>query len=80
MIDDTSDTLPPPPKRRGLRTGYTTGACAAAATKAAATALLHQRPIREVTIRLPIGRDVTFAIHRCEFGPNEALSSVIKDA
>ncbi len=80
MIDDTSDTLPPAPRRRGLRTGYTTGACAAAAAKAAARALVHQQPQREVTIRLPIGKDVTFAIQRCEIGPDDALCSVIKDA
>jgi cobalt-precorrin-5B (C1)-methyltransferase len=80
MIDDTSDSLPPPPKRRGLRTGYTTGACAAAATKAAAQALIGQRPVSEVTIRLPVGRDVTFSVHRCEFAPDTALCSVIKDA
>ena len=80
MIDDTSDSLPPAPRRRGLRTGYTTGACAAAAAKAAALALTTQQAVQEVTIRLPIGQDVTFAVHRCEVGPDEALCSVIKDA
>ena len=80
MIDDTSDGLPPAPRRRGLRTGYTTGACAAAAAKAAALALTSQQPVADVTIRLPIGQDVTFAIHHCELGPDRALCSVIKDA
>lgn len=80
MIDDTSDSLPPPPKRRGLRTGYTTGACAAAAAKAAAKALIAQHAVPEVTVQLPIGRQVRFATHRCEFGPASAVCSVIKDA
>lgn len=80
MIDDTSDGLPPAPRRRGLRSGYTTGACAAAAAKAAALALTSRQPVAEVAIRLPIGREVTFAVHRCELGVEEALCSVIKDA
>ncbi|HLG72107.1 MAG TPA: cobalt-precorrin-5B (C(1))-methyltransferase [Chloroflexota bacterium] len=80
MIDDTSDGLPPAPRRRGLRTGYTTGACAAAAAKAAALALTTRQPVSSVTIRLPVGRDVTFEVHRCELTAEEALCSVIKDA
>ena len=80
MIDDTSDGLPPAPRRRGLRTGYTTGACAAAGAKAAALALTTQQAVQEVTIRLPIGHEVTFAVHRCEVSADEALCSVIKDA
>ncbi len=80
MIDDTSDSLPPAPNRRGLRTGYTTGACAAAATKAAVQALIQQHPVAQSTIHLPVGRDVTFTIHRCEIQTNEAFCSVIKDA
>jgi len=36
--------------------------------------------VAEVTIGLPVGRRVTFAVHRCEFTPDEALCSVIKDA
>ena len=67
-----------------MRTGYTTGACAAAAAKAATIALLSGEPVREVTIRLPIGEDATFQIHSCEIdgGDNtstSALCSVIKD-
>ncbi|HEX6511884.1 MAG TPA: cobalt-precorrin-5B (C(1))-methyltransferase [Chloroflexota bacterium] len=80
MIDDTSDGLPPAPRRRGLRTGYTTGACAAAAAKAAAQALTSGQRVRDVTIRLPLGQDVTFAVHRCEHFTDRALCSVIKDA
>ena len=49
-----------------MRTGYTTGACAAAAAKAATLALLTGEPQRESTIRLPIGRDAAFTLERCE--------------
>jgi cobalt-precorrin-5B (C1)-methyltransferase len=33
-----------------------------------------------VTIRLPIGQEVTFAVNRCELGADSVLCSVIKDA
>ncbi len=68
-------------RRGGLRTGYTTGSCAAASAKAATLALLTGEPLREVTIHLPVGRDVAFALHRCEWvdGGERVLCSVIKD-
>ena len=69
-----------PVKRRGLRTGYTTGACAAAAAKAATQALLTGRAPAEVTIDLPIGRTATFALHRVELRDGAVLCSIIKDA
>lgn len=83
MARRESDYSRPTVKRRGMRTGYTTGACAAAAAKAATLALLSGEPVGEVTIRLPIGKDATFQIHRCEIdsgapAPN-AICSVIKD-
>ena len=93
MARRESDYSRPTVRRRGMRTGYTTGACAAAAAKAATLALLTGEPVREVTIRLPIGKDVSFAIHRCEIDRADsvlngdgkpittttALCSVIKD-
>ena len=73
-------------KGKALRTGYTTGSCAAAAAKAAVTALLSGEAVSEMTIRLPVGREVTFVIHRCQWlGPDQVkgqgrvLCSVIKD-
>ncbi|MCI0793585.1 MAG: cobalt-precorrin-5B (C(1))-methyltransferase [Chloroflexi bacterium] len=68
-------------KRRSLRTGYTTGACAAAAAKAATLTLLTGEPVPEVTIHLPVGRDATFAVHRCQQldGGKKVMCSVIKD-
>ena len=83
MARRESDYSRPTVKRRGMRTGYTTGACAAAAAKAATLALLSGEPVREVTIRLPIGKDATFQIHRCEIDNGapapSAICSVIKD-
>ena len=66
--------------RDNLRSGYTTGACAAAAAKAALTALIDRRPVGEVVIRLPTGRAVAFALHSCGCGKTEGYASVIKDA
>jgi cobalt-precorrin-5B (C1)-methyltransferase len=63
-----------------LRSGYTTGACAAAAAKAALVALLTQRAGDEVAIRLPGGQDVVFELHSCAFAASEGSASVIKDA
>ena len=63
-----------------LRSGYTTGACATAATKGALLALLHQRRFAKSRIRLPIGQSVTFALHTCTYTLDEGYSSVIKDA
>lgn len=77
---ETEEEYTPAPRRRGLREGYTTGACATAAAKAAALALLSGRPVERVTIHLPIGRDATFALCRCEFGPGWVRCGVIKDA
>ena len=68
-------------RRRGLRTGYTTGSCAAAAAKAATLSLLSGREVAQVTIRLPVGRDAEFTVHRHQWleGAESVLCSVIKD-
>ena len=68
-------------KRKGLRTGYTTGSCAAAAAKAATLALLSGKTVEQVSIRLPIGRDASFPVNRCQRSDEgrEVLCSVIKD-
>jgi cobalt-precorrin-5B (C1)-methyltransferase len=66
--------------KENLRSGYTTGACATAASKGALLALIHQRSFAEVAIRLPQGQVVTFSLHTCSFASEEGRSSVIKDA
>lgn len=66
--------------KQDLRSGFTTGACAAAATKAALLALVRQSVVSSVVIRLPIGQLVKFALHLCRYSEHEGMASVIKDA
>jgi len=63
-----------------LRTGYTTGSCAAAAASAAARMLLNGEPVREAVITLPNGETATFEIINAQTGVDFAACSVIKDA
>ena len=64
-----------------LRTGLTTGSCASAAAKAAVTSLITGSPVNTVVILLPVGKEQSFDVHRCEFvNDNEVLCSIIKDA
>ncbi len=65
---------------RPLRRGWTTGACATAAAKAAFQALLTGDFPDPVTIRLPRGETPSFALSRTERGEDWATASVIKDA
>jgi len=65
---------------RQLRSGYTTGACAAAAAKGAALMLVRQELVSEVTIDLPAGVPATFELRGQEFDPESAVCYVIKDA
>jgi cobalt-precorrin-5B (C1)-methyltransferase len=71
-------------KGEKLRTGWTTGACAAAAAKAAASALKSGKVQEEVEIRLPRKgqeRRVRFPVERCEVGgASWAEAVVVKDA
>jgi cobalt-precorrin-5B (C1)-methyltransferase len=63
-----------------LHTGFTTGACAAAASKAALTALLDQTRIEHIGINLPDGGKAVFTIKDCTFNDDSGYSSVIKNA
>ncbi|MBI4848974.1 MAG: cobalt-precorrin-5B (C(1))-methyltransferase [Nitrospirae bacterium] len=71
--------------KKNLRSGYTTGACAAAAAKAAALlATRHPSPVTDVDIPFPDGSRHKFRIQNSEFrvqdGIFTAIASVIKDA
>jgi cobalt-precorrin-5B (C1)-methyltransferase len=70
-----------------LRTGWTTGTCAAAAAKAAACALATGEPQTRVDVKLPKKgeeRRVAFEVERCELSQGEggawAEAVVVKDA
>ena len=77
-------------KRKGLRSGYTTGACAAAAAKAAAMLLMSSElgvqsleRILSVEIPFPDGSRVNFKIYNSKLitlNSKLATASVIKDA
>jgi cobalt-precorrin-5B (C1)-methyltransferase len=73
--------MEPEPKRgKALREGFSTGSVAAAAAKAATTALLTGAHQTDVNIGLPIGRRVTFAVNTCQIEDGLARCAVIKDA
>ncbi|ATN34534.1 cobalt-precorrin-5B (C(1))-methyltransferase [Rhizobium sp. ACO-34A] len=63
-----------------LRTGWTTGACATAATKAALTALITGEFPDPVTIRLPRGEEPAFALAFETLGDGYAMAGIVKDA
>ncbi len=63
-----------------LRTGWTTGACATAATKAALTALITGEFPDPVTIRLPRGEEPAFALAFETLGEGYAMAGIVKDA
>ncbi|HLJ19831.1 MAG TPA: cobalt-precorrin-5B (C(1))-methyltransferase, partial [Stellaceae bacterium] len=65
---------------RPLRRGWTTGACAAAAAKAAATALLGGAFPDPVSIELPGGQRPAFPLALREAGGDWARAGVTKDA
>jgi cobalt-precorrin-5B (C1)-methyltransferase len=70
----------PPADRSRLRTGFTTGACAAAAAKAAARCWRTGAVLNAIETTLPNRQRVTFTLARCALGPDGATASVIKDA
>ena len=65
---------------RRLRSGFTTGSCAAAAAKAAAVALMEGICPEEIAIPFPDGSRKSFAVHSCRAAEGVATASVMKDA
>lgn len=63
-----------------LRSGFTTGACSAAAAKAAASALITRVCPDSIEIVFPDGSVKAFAVHNCEADKVCGTASVIKDA
>ena len=67
--------------KKKLRTGFTTGTAAAAATKGALSLILEGKPPSDVRIGLLTGEDIRIPIHSCRFeGKEKASCTVIKDA
>ncbi|MDD5758673.1 MAG: cobalt-precorrin-5B (C(1))-methyltransferase [Desulfobulbaceae bacterium] len=68
-------------RKKRLRSGFTTGACAAAAAKAACRLLLTGKTASEVSIPFPDGLHRSFAVASCrKLNTNQAQASIIKDA
>ena len=68
------------PTDRPLRRGWTTGACATAATKSALAALLGRGFEDPVSITLPGGQQPAFALAHEARGDGWAEAGIIKDA
>src|SRR5690242_3633457 len=68
------------PEQAKLRRGWTTGACAAAAARAAFAGLLTGRFPDPVSIRLPRGQKPSFPLALAELEAGRARAGVVKDA
>ena len=67
-------------RKRGNRSGFTTGACSAAAARAATLALLSGETPASVCVHLPNGHDVDFAILEGAVADGAARAVIVKDA
>lgn len=67
-------------RNRGNRSGFTTGACSAAAAKAATLGLIHGAVPAQVETRLANGQDVTFAVTDGQLQDGVAHAVIVKDA
>ncbi|MGH4023785.1 MAG: cobalt-precorrin-5B (C(1))-methyltransferase, partial [Pseudonocardiaceae bacterium] len=65
---------------QALRTGFTTGACSAAAAKAAVTALRTGAQVATVDIPFPSGHRHTFPVHSLRASAGRVTAVVVKDA
>jgi cobalt-precorrin-5B (C1)-methyltransferase len=65
--------------KKKLRTGFTTGSCATASSKAGILSIINQKKIEKIDIILPKRSRLDIQINSCEFTTNTAKCSVIKD-
>lgn len=66
--------------QKQLRSGYTTGSCAAAAAKAAAHMLLSKEVVTQVSLLTPKGITLYLDIEQIEKGPDRVCCAVSKDS
>jgi cobalt-precorrin-5B (C1)-methyltransferase len=79
-VDGIKETDLPVGRKRSLRTGYTTGTCAAAATKAALSALVSGNKLPKVNVSLPKDKHIVIDIAWIKFVNEKSVTaSVIKD-
>lgn len=67
-------------RKRGHRSGFTTGACAAAAARAATLALATDKVPANIRCSLPNGQEVEFPVHEGRIESGTAHAVVVKDA
>ncbi len=67
-------------RKRGHRSGFTTGACAAAAARAATLGLLTGEVPASIHCALPNGQDVEFPVHAGRVEGDTAHAVIVKDA
>ena len=78
--DDIKESDLPVGKKKSLRTGYTTGTCAAAATKAALSALVNRERLLKVNVSLPKDKQITIDIAWIKQENDKSVTAaVIKD-
>jgi len=79
-VDGIKETDLPVGRKSSLRTGYTTGTCAAAATKAALSALVSGNKLPKVNVSLPKDKHIVIDIAWIKFVDERSVTaSVIKD-
>ena len=69
----------PEKSKEKLRTGFTTGTCATAASKAGILAIINQQNLNNVDVILPKRDKINIQINSCNFSKDNAQCSVIKD-
>ena len=67
-------------KPKGTKKGYTTGACSAAAAKAATLGIVNGKVPESVVCTLPNGENISFQINESSFVNGVAHAMTIKDA
>lgn len=78
--DDTKESNISSGKKSSLRTGFTTGTCAAATTKAALSMLINGKKLSNVSVSLPKGKQMTVNISWSKYDNDKSVTAaVIKD-